>query len=122
MKNPPWEEHDFRVVFGTTEADYNDDKETINRIKHKYSLASAEYFLERLSLPIPQPPYAVREVAPIKDEIRHEHMTVDTDGHVVFFVTTMRREEKVRVISLRRASFEEVKVFEYYTGFKSKKT
>jgi uncharacterized DUF497 family protein len=36
-------------------------------------------------------------------EVRHNHMTLDDEGHVVFFVTTMRSGETVRVISLRRA-------------------
>jgi uncharacterized DUF497 family protein len=121
MENPPWEAHDFRIIFGTTEAVCDENKEVVNRIKHKYSLASAEFFLERRSLPVPQPPYAVREVAPINGEIRHEHMTVDTEGNIIFFVTTMRKNEKVRVVSLRKASNDEIKVFEHHTGFRMNK-
>ena len=46
-----------------------------------------------------------------KNEVRHNHMTLDDDGHVVFFVTTMRSDETVRVISLRKASDTEGKLY-----------
>ena len=46
-----------------------------------------------------------------KNEIRHNHMTLDDDGHVVFFVTTMRSNETVRVISLRKASDTERELY-----------
>jgi uncharacterized DUF497 family protein len=38
-------------------------------------------------------------------------MTLDDDGHVLFFVTTMRPGETVRVISLRRASDTEEELY-----------
>ena len=45
-------------------------------------------------------------------------MTVDDEGKVVFLVTTMRADETVRVISLRRAHPDERDVFMALTGFK----
>ncbi|EAT14668.1 BrnT family toxin [Desulfuromonas acetoxidans] len=121
MSNFLWEEHDFRVIIGSTTIDFDPEKEEKNRKTHKYSLLSAVYFLERVILPVPQPPYISRVALSNKDEIRHEHMTVDSEGNVVFFVSTMREKETVRVISLRRASSEERKVFKYFTGFEEKK-
>jgi uncharacterized DUF497 family protein len=45
-------------------------------------------------------------------------MTVDDSGKVVFLVTTMRPDETVRVVSLRRASSEEREEFAVHTGFR----
>ncbi len=118
MNNLPWEEQDFRVIIGSTAVDFDLEKEELNRKKHQYSLSSAVHFLERLVLPVPQPPYLTRDAPSNKDEIRHEHMTVDSDGHIVFIISTMRKNETVRVISLRRASSEERKVFASLTGYK----
>lgn len=118
MNAVPWSVTDFRVVIGSTKIDFDPNKEDANREKHKYSLSSAVHFLERLILPIAQPPYLTREANDASGEVRHEHMTVDSDGHVVFFVTTMRSNETVRVISLRKASPEERAVFSHITGFK----
>jgi len=102
-----WTESDFRIVIGSTTIDYDQNKETINREKHGYSLASAVHFLQRIILPIPIPLLITTDPFEEKGEIRHNHMTKDDDGHVVFFVTTMRPSETVRVISLRRASKNE---------------
>ena len=107
MTCPPWADSDFRIVIGSTGIDYDLNKEAINRQKHGYSLESAVYFLQRLALPIPSPLFMTTEPFEEKGEVRYNHMTTDNDGHVVFFVTTMRPGETVRVISLRRASDEE---------------
>lgn len=116
MSQPPWDLEDFRLMIGSTQVDYDRNKEEANRKNHGYSLASAVYFMTRLLLPIPQPPFITRE-ALTNDERRHEHMTVDDQGKVVFLVTTMCPEETVRVISLRRAHPEEREVFAASTGF-----
>jgi uncharacterized DUF497 family protein len=105
------------VIIGSTQIDFDADKEDANREKHKYSLLSAVHFLQRLILPIVQPPFITRDASDANREVRHEHMTVDSDGYVVFLVTTMRPKETVRVISLRRASPEERAVFAQLTGF-----
>lgn len=104
-------EYEFRLVLGRTKLDYDHNKEDANRKKHKYSLESAVHFLERRMLPVPQPPYVVSDAFTEGGEIRHMHMTLGDEGEVVFFVTTMRDDETVRVISLRRAGEKEVKIF-----------
>ncbi|MGC9207918.1 hypothetical protein [Acidithiobacillus sp.] len=98
---------DFRVLIGRTCIDYDPNKEQINR-KHKhYSLESAAYLLQRLVLPIPSPLFMTKGPFEENGEIRHNHMTLDDNGNVLFFVTTMRPGETVRVISLRPASHAE---------------
>lgn len=117
MNQPPWNPDDFRLIIGGTQVDYDPNKEEINRKNHHYSLESAVYFFTRLLLPIPQPPFITRDASTF-EERRHEHMTVDDQGKVVFLVTTMRLGETVRVISLRRAHLEEREDFATYTGFR----
>ena len=117
MNLPPWNPEDFRLVIGSTQVDYDRNKEDANRKKHGYSLESAVHFFTRLLLPIPQPPFITRD-ASTAEERRHEHMTVDDQGKVIFLVTTMRVDETVRVISLRRTHPDEQDVFMALTGFK----
>ena len=50
-------------------------------------------------------------------EVRHMHMSVDDCGDVVLMVTTIRHDETVSVISFRRASDKERKLFGASTGF-----
>ncbi len=119
MESPYWEAEDFRVVIGATKIDYAADKEEHNRTKHKYSLASAVNLLEHLILPVNVRPFITRDAC-TSYERRHEHMTVDSDGKVVFFVTTMRKNETIRVISLRRAHEAERNVFACFTGYHEK--
>jgi uncharacterized DUF497 family protein len=106
-----WTETDFRVVIGNTSIDYDDTKEEINRKKHGYSLESAAYLLRRLVLPIPSPFFITTDPFQANGEMRHNHMTLDDEGNIVFFATTMRPGETVRVISLRRASNAERKQY-----------
>lgn len=101
---------DFRLVFGRSKIDYDESKEVINRKNHKYSLESAVYFIERWLLPIESQPFITRKVQK-SDEIRHEHMGMDDESNIVFIITTMRPDETVRVISFRRASEEERRLF-----------
>lgn len=68
-------------------------------------------------MPIPQPPFITRDASTV-EERRHEHMTVDDQGKIVFLVTTMRLDETVRVIFLRGAHLKEQEVFATYTGFR----
>ena len=107
MIEGPWSDIDFRAVIGSTAIDFDWTKEEANRKKHGYSLLSAVHFLERWLLPIPSP--LLLNTDPFEDsgEVRCKHMTLDDEKNVVFFVTTMRPDETVRVISLRRASDEE---------------
>lgn len=111
-----WAPEDFRLVIGGSAIDYDPNKEDENRAKHKYSLASAIDIFEKLLLPLPSTPICTRD-ASTQSERRHEHLAVDSDGKVVFIVTTMRRDETIRVISLRRASQEERELFAQGTGY-----
>jgi uncharacterized DUF497 family protein len=111
-------EHEFRLVFGRSKIEYDATKEGINRSKHHYSLESAVHILEGMLLaPWSNRPHAVKEVAPMNGEVRHEHLCVGDAGEVLFMVTTMRAPETVRVISLRPASAEEQNVFRKLTGY-----
>jgi uncharacterized DUF497 family protein len=115
---PDWE---FRVVIGSTQVDYDPDKEESNRKKHGYSLESAVEQLEHLIFPVDQHcPYMVSDGYQEGGEVRHMHMGIDDTGKVVLFVTTMRPNETVRIISYRRASNEERKAFFQQTGFNEK--
>jgi len=106
MTQPPWAETDLRVVIGSTGIAYDPKKEESNRTQHGYSLESAVHLLQRLVFPIPSPLFMTWGPFEKNGEARHHHLTLD-DGHVLFFVTTMRPGETVHVISLRRASHTE---------------
>lgn len=111
-------DYEFRLVFGRTKIDYDHNKDEKNRSKHGYSLESAVFLLERLLLPISHSiPYAVSDPFTENGEVRHMHLTLDDTGHVVHMVTTMRPDETVRVISLRRAHRNERKRLSQLTGF-----
>jgi uncharacterized DUF497 family protein len=109
--------YDFRVVIGRTKIDYDRDKEDENRKNHGYSLESAVYLLERLILPIESKPFITSDPFEENGEVRHMHMGVDDNGYVVLMVTTMRPDETVRIISLRRASQKECEIFSKHTGY-----
>ena len=110
-------EHEFRLIFGRSRIEYDLNKEEINRAKHQYSLESAVLFLERVLMsPWSNRPHVVREVSQSR-EIRHEHLCTGDAGEVLFMVTTMRKNEVVRVISIRDASEDERKVFKQLTGY-----
>ena len=111
-----WAPEGFRIIFGGSTIDYDPEKEGENRIKHKYSLASAIDIFERLLLPLPSTPIYTRD-ASTQSERRHEHLAVDSDGKVVFIVIAMRQDEIIRVSSLRRASQEGRLWFAQSTGY-----
>lgn len=116
-------EQEFRLVLGRTKIDYDPNKNIRNIEKHTYSLEYAVRLLERLLLPIGVPrPYARCNSFLEKGEVRHQHMFVDDNGHVVLMVTTMRDDETVRVISLRRASEAEREMFRGLTGYAKSNT
>ncbi|MFH1674267.1 MAG: BrnT family toxin [Pseudomonadota bacterium] len=107
----PWSDRDFRLIFGRTKIDYDWIKEASNRKKHDYSLESVIYFFEGMLLPLGRPIIATSDPIDCEGELRYQHLTIDTSGNVVFFVTTMRADETVRVISFRRASPEEEVIY-----------
>ncbi len=111
-------DYEFRLIFGRTKIDYDPNKESHNRSKHSYSLESAVHILEQIMLPVDRvPPYMVSEAYMEKEEVRHMHMSIDDCGHVVLMVTTMRQDETVRVISVRRAHENERQLFHQVTGY-----
>lgn len=116
MATPPWANEEFRVIFGRTKIEYDEKKDEINRKEKKYALESAVDLLTGLAMPGAYRPYINRDASTV-EECRHEHMTIDDSHKVVFFVTTMRDNETVRVISLRQASPQERQVFAELTGF-----
>ncbi len=105
-------ETDFRLVFGTTKIDYDTEKDDANREKHGYALESGVFLIQQLLLPAKPVRFATHDAFTKNGEVRHKHMCQDDEGNVVFMVTTMRSEETVRVISLRRASKEERLLFD----------
>lgn len=110
--------YEFRLVFGSTKLDYDPRKEDTNRKKHRYSLESAVYLLERLLLPLENPkPHAVSDAFIENGEVRHMHLSVDDGGCIVLMVTTMRPDETVRIISFRKADSNERDTFRQLTGF-----
>ena len=103
---------EFRVVFGSTEIEFDVNKDAINRIKHGYSLESAAYLLERILLPSLAPrPHFVTDGFMENGEIRRMHLTLDDSSHVVLMVTTMPTKDIVRVASFRRAHEKERMLF-----------
>jgi len=68
-------------------------------------------------LPIGAPPLMTSDGFTEAGDVRHMHMAADDCGKVVLIVTTMRKDETVRVISFRRASAQEREQFHSITGF-----
>ncbi len=85
--------------------------------KHGYSLESAVHYFEQLLVPVARRPFMTSDAFMENDEIRHMHMGLDDSGNVVVFVTTMRNEETVRIISFRRARETECETFFEHTGY-----
>ena len=108
---------EFRLILGTTKIEYGDDKNDTNIREKKYSLESAAYFFERLLLDTAKVPFITSGTSTKYNEKRHMHMSIGDSGEVVFFVTTMRNEETIRIISFRKADKNERKVFFYVTGY-----
>lgn len=111
-------DYEFRLILGRTRIEYDDNKETSNRRKHGYSLESAVHCFEKLLLPTQRSPFVTSDAFIDNDEVRHMHMGVDDSRNVVFFVTTMRDQDTVRIISFRRATREECETFAQHTGYR----
>ncbi len=109
--------YEFGLIFGHTRIEFDENKETINRKKHGYSLESAAHYFEQLLLPFQPSPHVISDAIVENDEIRHMHMGLDDSGNVVVFVTTMRDQDTVRIISFRRATRVEYEKFTQHTGY-----
>ena len=110
-------EQEFRLVIGGTKVDYDLNKEKANQMSHGYSLGSAAFLVRRIIMPAaPRVPHMVSDAFDENGEVRHMHTTVDDCGDEVLIVTTLRPDETVRVISLRRASRKERELFRASTG------
>lgn len=110
-------DHDFRLVIGATSIDYDPAKEATNRKKHGYSLEGAAFLLMACYGAL----FSSRRVCTsdgieFDGEFRHQHMVEDEHGDVLFIVTTMRPNETVRVISVRKTSEQERSLFIHYVG------
>ena len=108
---------DFRLVIGSSQIDYDTSKEDANLQTHRRSLKEALPILENAIFPINRKPFITHDSTERNGEIRHQHMGLDKECKIVFFVTTMRPNETVRVISFRRASRRERKIFARETGY-----
>ncbi len=111
-------ETDFRLVIGRSQIDYDTSKEETNLKTHGRSLKESLPILQDGILPISSKPFISHEPTERNGEIRHQHMGLDNKGKIVFFVTTMRPDETVRIISFRRASKKERRIFTKITGYK----
>ena len=110
-------DHDFRLIIGRTKIDYTEAKEDINRKKHKYSLLSAVHLLEKQLLFQDTNYFLTSDSFMENNEVRHMHLSLDDSVNIVLLVTTMRPNETVHVISLRRASDKERENFIKMTGY-----
>jgi len=99
---------DYMFVLGTTEIEFDPDKDELNRTKHKYSLSCAadiieSYMIGRIAC-IFSDEYADEGV---HDEPRFQ-ILAEYEGKVVQVVCTWRNEGKtVRIISMHRANDKE---------------
>ena len=101
------QEHEFRIILGRTQIQFDPLKEVLNRKKHHYSLQSAANILERYAL-LGRPVLAYRDLSPRSGEYRYEMLSSGDKGNeILFFVVTMRPDELIRIISLRQASEHE---------------
>lgn len=108
--------HDFRLIFGRTRIDYDPRKDEANRKKHGYSLESAVYLFEACFAVFSRRRIFTSDSFVENGEVRHQHLVEDEDGAVLMVVTTMRHDETVRVISVRRANSSERAFFVKHWG------
>jgi len=100
--------NDFRIIPGTTKIDYDPNKEDSNRVEHKYSLTCAvDILTDAVTF---QHPFITIDRVMEEGEIRHVHLA-EYESRIVLFVTTMREEETIRVISMRDASPKEREIY-----------
>ena len=112
------QETDFRLVIGTTSIDYDPNENEINISNHGYSFDEAIVIFEQILLPISStPPFMVKDSIEVNGERRSNIITIDKQGKVILIALTMRRNETVRIISMRRASKKERDIFAKLLGY-----
>lgn len=99
---------EFRIIPGSTQIDFDPNKEEANRRCHKYSLTCAVDILESSALF--QQAFITIDRIMEDGEVRHIHLA-EYQGRIVQFVTTMRENETIRVISMRDADRKEREIF-----------
>ena len=99
---------DFRIIPDRTQIDFDPDKEEANRKCHKYSLTCAVDILEASALF--QQAFITIDRIMQDGEVRHIHLA-EYQNRIVQFVTTMRENETIRVISMRDAHKKEREIF-----------
>jgi uncharacterized DUF497 family protein len=103
---------DFRLVIGSTGIDYDPNKNEINISNHGYSFDEAMSIFEQILLPISTtPPFMVKDSIEVNGELRSNIITIDKQGKVILIALTMRHNETVWIISMRRASKKERNIF-----------
>jgi uncharacterized DUF497 family protein len=102
------QEYEFRLIFGRSGIDIRPEKELKN-LDHGYSLneaadvfTSAMLFQTHLHSSVPY----IRN-----NEIRQSHMATYKEK-IVHITTAMLSDETIRIISMRRASKKERKIYE----------
>lgn len=111
-------ETDFRLVIGSSGIDYDPNKNEINISNHGYSFDEAIAIFEQMLLPIsPIPPFMVKDSIEVNGELRSNIITIDKHGKVILIALTMRPNETVRIISMRRASKKERNLFTKLIGY-----
>jgi uncharacterized DUF497 family protein len=100
--------HKFRLIPGRTRIEYDENKKEINRKDHKYSLSCAKDIFE--SSLLFQKPFISSDPYYEKGEVRHMHLA-EYMGDIVLIVTTMREDETIRIISMRKAKKKERKIY-----------
>ncbi len=107
------QDSDFRLVLGGSSISYDPAKNDANVVKHGYSFDDAKKIFERLVFPFggKSVPWVIKNSIPINNEMRSNILTKDENGHIVLIALTMRPDETVRIISMRRASKAERAIF-----------
>lgn len=111
-------ETDFRLVIGSSRIDYDPKKNEINKSVHGYSFDEAIAIFEQILLPIPPtPPIMFKDSIEVNGELRSNIITTDKQGKVILIALTMRQNETVWIISMRRASRKERDLFAELIGY-----
>lgn len=92
--------------------EFDEDKDELNRAKHRYGLDSGQDLLWRLTLPVGSAPPVVglTQLGRDDNEIRYRILTLDHESQLVDFVFTVRGhigdDYRLRAISYRRAHYD----------------